>query len=50
MADPLLNKRVRVKKGPYRGYVGVVQHANETHVRMEFDANQKVRLPACVRA
>lgn len=42
MVDALTGKRVRVVRGPHRGYMGTVQHANDTHVRMELDASNKV--------
>lgn len=42
MVDALTGKRVRVVRGPHRGYMGMVQHANDTHVRMELDASNKV--------
>jgi hypothetical protein len=40
--DALIGKRVRAKRGAYRGYVGLVQHATDTHVRLELDATNKV--------
>eukprot|EP00892_Ulva_mutabilis_P001630 jgi/Ulvmu1/11468/UM077_0011.1 len=42
MVDALTGKRVRVVRGPHRGYVGMVQHAADTHVRIELDATNKV--------
>jgi hypothetical protein len=42
MQDALIGRRVRVSKGGYRGYVGLVQFASDTHVRIELDATNKV--------
>jgi hypothetical protein len=42
LQDALIGKRVRAKRGAYRGYVGLVQHATDTHVRLELDATNKV--------
>ena len=42
MDDSLVNQRVKIITGGYRGYRGLVQHATNTHVRMELDATNKV--------
>jgi hypothetical protein len=42
MQDALIGRKVRVQKCAYRGYVGMVQFASDTHVRIELDATNKV--------
>ena len=40
--DALIGRRVRINNGPHRGYMGNVQQATDTHVRVELDANNRV--------
>jgi transcription elongation factor SPT5 len=40
--DPLINLTVRVKTGPFKGYVGIVKDATETTARVELHTGCKI--------
>eukprot|EP00211_Chloroparvula_japonica_P005232 CAMPEP_0119129972 /NCGR_PEP_ID=MMETSP1310-20130426/7499_1 /TAXON_ID=464262 /ORGANISM="Genus nov. species nov., Strain RCC2339" /LENGTH=946 /DNA_ID=CAMNT_0007120435 /DNA_START=107 /DNA_END=2947 /DNA_ORIENTATION=+ len=40
-ADPLLNQRIRITRGPYKGYIGIVKSTTDSTARIELHAVYK---------
>ncbi len=39
--DPLVNKTIKIRKGMWKGYLGIVKDTTETHARVELHTNNR---------
>lgn len=40
--DPLVNRRVKIRIGPFKGYHGIVKEVKTTFVRVELESQMKI--------